>query len=57
MPAAGWAQVPVTAEQGGAVQLQFERPGRRAVVSIAPAGSGAGVEVTVSATSGGRENP
>jgi hypothetical protein len=47
MPAAGWTLVPVPAEQGEAVHLQFERPGRRAVVRIVPTGVGSGVEVSV----------
>jgi hypothetical protein len=47
MPAAGWAIVPLAPGKGEAVFLQFERPGRRAVVRIVPAPTGAGVEVTV----------
>jgi hypothetical protein len=47
MPAAGWTPVPGAVEQGQATRLQFERPGRRAVVTIAPLNTGAGVEVSV----------
>jgi hypothetical protein len=47
MPAQGWVAVPGAAQQGDATQLQFEKPGRRARVTIAPAPGGAAVEVSI----------
>lgn len=47
MPAAGWVAVPGAAEQGEAARLQFEKQGRRATVTIAPAPPGSAVEITI----------